>query len=125
MGEPMWFTDQGNYHRTGAFPTGVTRIDPEPLMPRSLTLEPAYPNPFNPSTHIRFGLPNSGLVELSVFDIRGREVSRLLDGVQTAGWMELEWQPRNHSGELLPSGVYTIRLTQGSIQQFQKVLYLR
>lgn len=70
-----------------------------------LSLDKAYPNPFNPSTNIRFSVPQSEYVRLVVYDMLGREVRRLVDGVLEAGRHEI-----NFDAENLPSGSYLYRL---------------
>jgi hypothetical protein len=65
----------------------------------------AFPNPFNPSTVIRFRLPDDGYVNLSVFDVRGRLVKELLDGYSRAGDYNIPFDAGN-----LPSGVYYYRI---------------
>jgi hypothetical protein len=90
------------------------------LAPAVLTLAPNWPNPFNPSTRLRFGLPRAGWVRLSIHDLRGREVERLWDGPREAGWLELDWQPRG-----LASGVYVARLSAGRTQLAHKLVLLK
>ncbi|MBN2011676.1 T9SS type A sorting domain-containing protein, partial [candidate division KSB1 bacterium] len=74
-------------------------------MPDKISLRQNYPNPFNPETNISYALTQSGKVRLSVYDVVGREVAVLVDGVQSAG---------NHSvvfsGANLPSGIYFYQL---------------
>lgn len=74
-------------------------------LPERVTLDPAYPNPFNPTTRIAFGLPESGPVRLQVFDMLGRRVATLADGVMAPGRHEVTFHA---SG--LPSGTYLYRL---------------
>ncbi len=64
-----------------------------------------FPNPFNSSTIIRFSLEAESYVELTVFDILGRQVDRLVDGYLTPGYHQVEWDAGDH-----PSGVYFYRL---------------
>ena len=80
-------------------------------MPDQYALEGNYPNPFNPSTTIRFGLPESAQVRLAVYDVLGRQVRVLLDGVREAGTHEVVFDASD-----LPSGTYLYRLEtpQGS-----------
>ena len=74
-------------------------------VPDQYVLEAAYPNPFNPSTTIRFGLPESAQVRLVVFDVLGRQVRVLLDGTKEAGTHEVVFD-----ADGLPSGTYLYRL---------------
>lgn len=68
-----------------------------------------YPNPFNPSTTIRYQLPNAGHVTLKVYDMLGREVATLVDGVKEVGSYSATFD-----GEKLASGVYIMRLVARS-----------
>jgi hypothetical protein len=90
------------------------------LAPARVTLAPNWPNPFNPSTRLRFGLPQAGWARLSIYDLRGREVERLWDGRREAGWLELEWRPRG-----LASGVYFAQLLAGETRLARKLVLLK
>jgi hypothetical protein len=79
-----------------------------------------YPNPFNPSTTIRYELPKSSPVELSVYDMLGREVSVLVDERQDAGIHEVKFDATG-----LSSGVYLYRLQAGDFNSVKKLLVLR
>ncbi|MDP6824476.1 MAG: CotH kinase family protein [Dehalococcoidia bacterium] len=79
-----------------------------------------YPNPFNPATLLRFHLPERGSVRIEIFDIRGRSVALLHDGILRAGWHEITWQP-----ERLGSGVYPARLSFGGKQLSRKLILLK
>ncbi|NOX37747.1 MAG: T9SS type A sorting domain-containing protein [Calditrichaeota bacterium] len=74
-------------------------------MVRSFKLYNCYPNPFNPVTTIAFSLPVRSRVRLEVYDVLGREVARLVDGVKPAGRYEVSFDATQ-----LPSGVYIYRL---------------
>lgn len=74
-------------------------------IPADFTLEQNYPNPFNPYTSIRFQIPKNDLIRLSIFDITGKEVTKLIDGHRNAGNYEINWHPENQS-----SGIYICKL---------------
>jgi beta-glucuronidase len=80
----------------------------EVVVPTSMALAQNFPNPFNPSTTIRYAVPTSGRVQLRVVDMLGREVAILVDEEQGAGEHVAVW-----SAETLPSGVYLCTLTSG------------
>ena len=71
-----------------------------------LQLVGAYPNPFNPNTTIQYNLPRRGLVELGIYDLKGRLVRSLLHEVKDAGGHEVIWDGRGNDGSNVPSGVY-------------------
>ncbi len=79
-----------------------------------------FPNPFNPSTTITFGLPSKSFVSLKVFDGLGREVSNLVSEELPAGTYSREW-----AGTYLSSGVYFYRLQAGSFIEIKKLILLR
>ncbi len=75
------------------------------VVPLSFGLDQNYPNPFNPSTRISYRLPVAAMVTVSIFDVQGRMVSRLAEGMTPAGVHQVLW---NAIGS--PSGVYLCRL---------------
>lgn len=83
-------------------------------------LESNYPNPFNPSTVIKYQIKEKSLVSIKVFDIMGREVTTLMNKYQDAGAYEIIFDASN-----LPSGVYFYNLTTGSNSITKKMLLLR
>jgi hypothetical protein len=80
------------------------------------------PNPFNPSTEIRFTLPEPGTVRLCVYDAGGRLVRTLLDGVAVADEGRVNWDGRAEGGERVGSGVYFARATSGGMSAITKML---
>ena len=93
---------------------GLSRI-----MPKEFALSPAYPNPFNPVTNITFGLENDAMVVASIYDITGREVAEITNGILLQGYHSVDWNADNHS-----SGLYflTIKVNEvaGSEKQIVK-----
>lgn len=90
------------------------------IIPAAYALYQSYPNPFNPSTTIKYSLPNSDIVSLKVFDILGREVAILLDEYKTAGTHAVEF---NASG--LSSGVYFYQLHSGNFVETKKMVLIK
>lgn len=83
-------------------------------------LEHNYPNPFNPSTTIRFQVPNSSFVNLKVYDILGREIATLLNEEKATGSYELNWNAAN-----LPSGVYFYKLNAENFVETKKMILIK
>jgi hypothetical protein len=76
---------------------------------RGLTLEPNYPNPFNPATKIALSVEIAQQVRLEVYNARGQLVRRLHDGALTTGRHEMTWDGRDDGGLQVASGVYFAR----------------
>lgn len=79
-------------------------------LPTTFAMHQNYPNPFNPTTTIKFDLPEGGKVMLAVYDVVGREIVRLADGVYNAGYHSVTWDASRQS-----SGVYFARLTSNDV----------
>ncbi|MEE9162769.1 MAG: FlgD immunoglobulin-like domain containing protein, partial [Candidatus Neomarinimicrobiota bacterium] len=75
-------------------------------LPAEFALRQNYPNPFNPNTTLRYSLARPARLTLSVYDLRGREVARLVDGWQDLGHHEAIWDGRDQSGIRMASGLY-------------------
>lgn len=84
-----------------------------------------YPNPFNPTVNIGYVLPERVELTLTVYDISGREVTRLAAGEQSAGTHEIQWNGVDVSGNSVSTGVYFCRLEAGEISQTIKMVYLK
>lgn len=90
---------------------------------RAASLLQNHPNPFNPSTTIRYSLRNGMHVRLAVFDVAGRRVRTLTDGLQIAGEHAAVWDGRDESARDVPAGIYVYRLeTPDSIESRKLVL---
>jgi hypothetical protein len=97
---------QGAYSSNRIFTTGTTGVNElGGEIPKAFALLQNYPNPFNPSTTIRYDLPKAAYVKLIIYDMLGRVVARLVDGVQTANKYSFEWNA-SHLG----SGIYFYRI---------------
>ncbi|MCF7923348.1 MAG: T9SS type A sorting domain-containing protein, partial [Candidatus Marinimicrobia bacterium] len=89
-------------------------------LPSNYSLEQNYPNPFNPSTEISYTLPESGNVELKVFDLSGREVDVLVQEYQNAGSYRL-----SIDGSHMSSGIYIYTLNTGNVHLTRKMILLK
>jgi flagellar hook assembly protein FlgD len=88
-------------------------------------LEQNAPNPFSPTTRIRFGVREPGPVDLSVYDVSGRLVVKLLDEHRGAGDHDALWDGRNRDGEPVSAGVYFCRLTHAGTSESRAMVLLR
>jgi hypothetical protein len=101
-----------------------TDVD-EDAVPAKLALGTNFPNPFNPKTTLRFALPVKGEVNLAVYDVRGRRVATLADGIMEAGNYEMVWTGTDEDNHPVASGVYFSRLTFGGDVLTDKMLMLK
>ncbi|MDD4309707.1 MAG: T9SS type A sorting domain-containing protein [Candidatus Cloacimonetes bacterium] len=93
--------------------------------PAVFALEGNYPNPFNPSTTVRFSIPNEGKVKLSIYNIRGQKVADLIDGELSAGIHQAIWQGKDNGGRSIASGIYFAKLQQGKRNTVHKMVLLK
>ena len=101
--------------------TGTAGVGETPgSLPKEFSLSQNYPDPFNPSTTIGYQVPASGFITLKVFDVLGREVATLVNGVEDPGFKSVRWNATHEA-----SGVYIYRLQAGDFVQTRKLLLLR
>jgi len=90
-----------------------------------LRLGQSYPNPFGPSTTIRYSLPARAHVRLGIYDVAGREVAVIQDGVLPGGPHEVRWDGAGRRGMPLSAGVYFVRLDAGGETRTSKMMFVR
>jgi Tol biopolymer transport system component len=95
------------------------------VSPRQYALHGAVPNPFNPSTVVRYELPEAVTVRLEVFDAVGQRMRVLASGERSAGAYGVEWDGRNDAGQPVSSGVYLCRLQAGRFSQVQRMVLMK
>jgi hypothetical protein len=111
----------GTDYASVALPLAYTDVFAQPMyQPNRFDLAQNYPNPFNPTTNISYTLKKSGNVRLAVFDLLGREVAVLVNGVQTAGAHIIPF-----AGHNLTSGVYFYRLENAGTTMTKKMILLK
>ena len=103
----------------------VTAIESPDALTRTFSLLPNFPNPFNPSTWIRYQLPRTQNVQLIIFNLAGHPVRHLVNGQQSAGTHRVQWDGRNDTGALLPTGIYFYQLRAGEQIQTRRMLFLK
>jgi len=106
--------------KTATYRTVVAADDPPASLPTEFRISGIYPNPFNPTTTIRFDLPYSSAVHLNVFDLLGRRVSQLNLGTLSAGTHKTTWDGSNY-----PSGIYLFRLVTQQDSRTTKAVLLK
>jgi hypothetical protein len=94
-------------------------------LPARFALEQNYPNPFNPATAIGYQLIANSFVTLKVYDVLGREVATLVNGVGEPGVHSVRWDGRNSRGEAVSSGIYLYQLRAGNSVITRKMVLLK
>ena len=110
----------------GGQPAGPTSVTPG-VVPasRAPVLAQNHPNPFNPSTSIRFALPAAGPVRLSVHDLEGRRIRTLVDARLPAGEHVRRWDGRDQLGQPAASGLYVLRLEAAGTVATRKAVLVK
>jgi hypothetical protein len=109
---------------TGYADLGVG-INGEETLPKEFAVSPNYPNPFNPSTTIRYQLPQAAEVNLVIYNILGQQVRTLVNDRLEAGYHQAVWDGRNEAGVPAGSGVYLYIFQAGNFKQVQKMILMK
>ncbi len=127
-GNPIQFTVIN-----GSIITSVASRQQNVQLLQAFALHPNFPNPFNPSTMIKYDVSEAAEIRLEIFDMLGRHVRTLVDQRQQAGRFEVIWDGRNESGQIVVSGAYIYQLRvadsvkggAGKFVQSRKLLLVR
>lgn len=104
--------------------TAITSVRPSEPVPKDFSLS-AFPNPFNPSTTIRYSLPQEQIVTMSITDLLGRDVWNRSAERMPAGEHSIVWNGKDDRGVSLSSGIYLFRLQAGSFYSILKLMLLK
>ncbi len=118
-----WFVDDISLVLNEEMPN-VNIVD-EIMLPSEIELYSAYPNPFNPTTNIRYNLSHSTEISLDIYDLMGRDIRKLVSGVQRSGMHSVRWDARDHNGQIVSSGVYIYRLKAAGQVLTDKIILLK
>ena len=97
----------------------------DPVGPDQFELYQNHPNPFNPETTIRYGIPNDTQVKIDVYNSLGEKVRTLIDQNHKAGSHTVRWDAKNDEGRPVSGGIYVFRMKAGSFVQARKMLLIR
>ncbi len=95
------------------------------MQPTEFALAQNYPNPFNPVTTIQIELPINSDVSLAIYNIKGEEVIRLVDGNMNAGYHKVQWHATNNYGQTVPGGIYFYRMIAGEFQSVKRMIIIK
>jgi hypothetical protein len=115
----LWFVHFDTFGSATAVEAGSEQV------PDRYQVEQNYPNPFNSSTVIRFVLPKTEAVELTVYDLAGQKVVTLIDAARLAGAYAVPWDGKDAKGRALASGIYLYRLKVGAQIETRKLALIR
>jgi hypothetical protein len=125
-GQRYWWRVRARTTEWGAFSfirtlrIVITNVTDTRTLPEFFRLEQNFPNPFNPSTVIRFSLSSTKYVTLKLYGVTGEEIETLVNGVKPSGTHEVEW---NAAG--FASGIYIVRLSTDESQAARKMILMK
>ena len=102
-----------------------TTVETDFKIPEKFILHPPYPNPFNPSTTLRYDLPEQATVNIIIYDMLGRQVRTLVNTTQEAGFKSVIWNATNDFGNPVSAGVYLYQIQAGEFVQTRKMVLLK
>ncbi len=103
--------------------TGIGDLDNG--QPKKFELSQNFPNPFNPSTSIRYSVKDQSKVTITIYNLLGQEVRTLVNEIQTPGFRQVIWNGKDDNGRAVSSGVYLYRLRAGDFVQSRKMLLMK
>ena len=94
-------------------------------IPEAFSLHQNYPNPFNPLTKIRYDLPKEEFVNITIYDVMGRNIKSLVNKEQSPGFKTTLWNATNDFGEIVPAGMYIYQIKAGEFSETKKMVLLK
>ena len=95
------------------------------VVPKEFALLQNFPNPFNPSTEIRFALPSNEYVSLNIYNMVGQKIKTLKAENMVAGYHSVIWNGTNNVGNLVSAGMYFYSIQSNTFKKTKKMLYLK
>lgn len=119
--DETWFTVDGDYY--SLTPLG-TESDPETIS-RALEMEKPYPNPSTGRFMLGYQLPRAAHINISIYNVTGQLVKRLMDGTQSPGRHSIQWDGRDEAGAKAPTGIYLLRYRGADLSRTLKLVIMR
>ena len=124
LSDPDWFPEDWPAQIWHYSIPNVSLVEHNSL-PNKFILHQNYPNPFNPITTLRYDLPEHSYVNVTVYDMIGREVRTLVNTTQDAGFKSVIWDATNNQGNPVSAGVYLYQIQAGEFVQTKKMVLLK
>jgi hypothetical protein len=115
----------GGTFETYQIPLSDLGTQPEKEKPTQFKIIQNYPNPFNPITTIKYDLPKATNVNISIYDMMGKEVKNLINTNQNSGDMSVIWNGTNNNGEEVSAGMYFYIIKTNTLNQTRKMILLK
>ncbi|SVA91147.1 uncharacterized protein METZ01_LOCUS144001, partial [marine metagenome] len=113
-----------NNNTSNVIVVGTLAIDGD-LIPVEFALRQNYPNPFNPVTTLRYDLPENAMINITIYDMLGREVKTLINQTQDAGYKSVIWNATNDYGKPVSAGIYLYQIQAGKYISTKKMVLLK
>ncbi len=97
----------------------------EGMLPNQFIILPAYPNPFNPSTTITYGIDTDSRITVKIYDITGQLITTLTNTERTQGWHSVVWNGTNQYNKQVPAGIYLSKITSNNTSKTTKLMLLK
>ena len=95
------------------------------FIPYYYTLHQNNPNPFNPVTILRYDLPEDAMVNITIYDMMGRNIKTLINQTQDPGYKSIIWDATNDQGQLVSAGIYLYQIQAGEYISTKKMVLLK
>ena len=123
---PSWKLHRGNYERSGSLGFTLVKVNEEfSKVPENFYVSNSFPNPFNPSTKFEVSIIEKNTLSVDVYNAVGRKVNSLMNKVSNPGRYIIEWNGKGIGGNVMPSGLYFIRVKSGNNFEIKKVLLIK
>ena len=103
----------------------VVGIDNEGRFPGQISLRQNYPNPFNLVTTLKYFLPEDSRVNITIYDVKGKQVKTLVNDQRNAGFRTVEWNATSDAGKIVTGGLYFYMIQIGDLRQTKKMVLLK